>query len=82
LVPNEIRGGAIGVSRAGLRVSQGLGVVVGGAVAEGIDSAVNTIALAGVLGVLLAVPAAVSWARLNRTVNTARATSNVNSLPT
>lgn len=82
LVPNEIRGGAIGVSRAGLRVSQGLGVVVGGAVAEGIDSAVNTIALAGALGVLLAVPAAVSWARLNRTVSSAHARPNVNTLPT
>jgi MFS family permease len=66
LVPNDIRGGAFGIIRTGLRVSQGIGVAIGGAVAQGIDSATNTIALAGVVGVLVAVPAAVAWARLNR----------------
>lgn len=66
LVPNEIRGGAYGVIRAGLRVSQGVGVAIGGAVAQGIGSAANTIALAGVLGVLIAVPTSVAWYRLNR----------------
>jgi MFS family permease len=81
LVPNEIRGGAIGVSRTGLRVSQGLGVVIGGAVAEGIGSTGMTIALAGALGVLLAVPATVSWARLNNTVRSARVTPNAKTLP-
>lgn len=66
LVPNEIRGGAFGVIRAGLRVSQGIGVAIGGAVAEGIGSATMTIALAGAVGVLVAVPATVLWARQNR----------------
>jgi MFS family permease len=66
LVPNEIRGGAFGVIRAGLRVSQGIGVAIGGAVAEGIGSATTTIALAGAVGVLIAVPTTVVWARQNR----------------
>jgi MFS family permease len=66
LVPNEIRGGAFGVIRAGLRVSQGIGVAIGGAVAEGIGSATITIALAGGAGVLIAVPTTVVWARQNR----------------
>jgi len=66
LVPNEIRGGAFGVIRTGLRVSQGIGVAIGGAVAQGIGSATTTIALAGGLGVLIAVPTTVAWARQNR----------------
>lgn len=70
LVPNEIRGGAFGVIRAGLRVSQGIGVAIGGAVAEGIGSASNTIALAGAVGVVIAVPATIAWARQNRAQNT------------
>jgi MFS family permease len=81
MVPNEIRGGAIGFSRSGLRVSQGLGVVIGGAVAQGIDSAVTTIAFAGVLGVLIAIPATASWARLNRAVESSRVVPNLNTLP-
>ncbi|GLZ41060.1 MFS transporter [Actinokineospora sp. NBRC 105648] len=65
IVPNEIRGGAFGTARTGLRVSQGLGVAAGGAVAELLDSAMITVALAGLLGVLIAVPATLVWARLN-----------------
>jgi predicted MFS family arabinose efflux permease len=64
MVPNEIRGGAIGLARTGLRVSQGVGVALGGLVAELLGSALTTVALAGALGVLIAVPAAVSWARI------------------
>ncbi|MFL6145700.1 MAG: MFS transporter [Labedaea sp.] len=64
LVPNEIRGGAIGVASTGLRVAQGLGIAAGGAVAELTGAASTTIALAGVLGVVIAGPAAVSWARI------------------
>jgi predicted MFS family arabinose efflux permease len=81
LVPNEIRGGAFGIIRTGLRVSQGIGVLIGGAVAQGIGSATNTIAMAGVLGVLIAIPATVSWARLNRTKSTSRGVTSLNSLP-
>lgn len=66
LTPNEIRGGAFGVYRTGLRVSQGVGVALGGAVAQWTGSATNTIALAGALAVAIAIPATVSWARLQR----------------
>ncbi|HWC84287.1 MAG TPA: MFS transporter [Pseudonocardiaceae bacterium] len=62
-VPNEVRGGALGVARTGLRVAQGLGVAAGGAVAELLGSADAAIVAAGVLGVLLAVPAALAWRR-------------------
>jgi MFS family permease len=81
LVPNDIRGGAFGVIRTGLRVSQGIGVAIGGAVAEGIDSATNTIALAGALGVLIAVPASVAWARLNRAEPESAGLTRLNTLP-
>jgi predicted MFS family arabinose efflux permease len=66
IVPNEIRGGAFGVIRAGLRVSQGVGVALGGVVAQWLGSATTTIALAGVAGVVIAVPATIAWARQNR----------------
>ena len=79
LVPNEIRGGAFGVIRTGLRVSQGVGVAIGGAVAEAIGSSTTTIAWAGALGVLIAIPATVAWARLSSTSN-ARAVPNINTL--
>jgi MFS family permease len=81
LVPNEIRGGAFGVIRTGLRVSQGIGVAVGGAVAQGIGSASKTIALAGVLGVAIAIPATVAWARLNRTESNPQRVANLNTQP-
>ncbi|AKU18703.1 MFS transporter [Luteipulveratus mongoliensis] len=62
-VPNEIRGGAIGVARTGLRVSQGVGVALGGVLAQQIGPQ-STIAVAGVLGVVIAVPAAVAWSKV------------------
>jgi MFS family permease len=77
LVPNEIRGGAFGVIRTGLRVSQGVGVAIGGAVAEGLGSSTTTIALAGVLGVAIAIPASFAWSRQNRLVKQAGHTSNL-----
>lgn len=77
LVPDEIRGGAFGVIRTGLRVSQGVGVAIGGAVAEGIGSTTTTIALAGALGVAIAIPTTVAWARHNRPER-AEPTSNLN----
>jgi MFS family permease len=81
LVPNDIRGGAFGIIRTGLRVSQGIGVAIGGAVAQGIGSATNTISLAGVVGVLIAVPAAVAWARLNRAEPETAGLTRLNTLP-
>ncbi|SFP26731.1 Predicted arabinose efflux permease, MFS family [Amycolatopsis arida] len=63
-VPNELRGGAGGLYRTGLRVAQGIGVALGGVVAELVGSASVTIALAGVAGVALGIPVALSWARV------------------
>lgn len=62
--PNEIRGGAFGVYRTGLRVSQGVGVALGGAAAQLIGSATITIAVAGLVAVAIAVPVTIAWARL------------------
>ncbi|MBK1785914.1 MFS transporter [Prauserella cavernicola] len=63
-VPNELRGGAGGVYRTGLRVAQGLGVALGGVLAEWVGSATTAIALAGIAGVVFTVPVALSWARV------------------
>jgi MFS family permease len=63
-VPNGLRGGAGGLYRTGLRVAQGVGVAIGGIAAEWLNSATGAIALAGFAGVLLAIPVAVSWARV------------------
>jgi MFS family permease len=65
-IPNEIRGGVMGVARTGLRVAQGIGIALGGAVAEMIGSVSHTIAAAGVLGVVIAIPATIEWARIHR----------------
>lgn len=66
-VPNDKRGGAGGVYRTGLRVAQGLGVALGGVVADLVGSATIAIALAGVAGVVLTIPVALSWARVQKT---------------
>ncbi|MFD8498591.1 MFS transporter [Amycolatopsis sp. NPDC059657] len=67
-VPNELRGSAGGLYRTGLRVVQGLGVALGGAVAQLIGSAANAIALAGLVGMIVAIPTALSWAKVRRSV--------------
>ncbi|WP_329066521.1 MFS transporter [Amycolatopsis sp. NBC_01480] len=67
-VPNEMRGGAGGLYRTGLRVAQGVGVAIGGVVAQATGSAVTAIALAGVAGVVLAIPTAFSWTRVRHAV--------------
>ena len=64
-VPNDIRGSAGGLYRTGLRVAQGVGVGIGGLVAQWLGSAGTTIALAGVTGLLLAVPVALAWRRVD-----------------
>lgn len=66
LVPNEVRGGAGGLFRTGLRVMQGIGVGLGGLAAQVLGSANTTIALAGLIGLALAVPTAIAWARVHR----------------
>lgn len=65
-VADDLRGGTFLLARTGLRVAQGIGIVLGGLVAQLVGSAANAVAYAGALGVLIAVPAAVAWARLNR----------------
>jgi predicted MFS family arabinose efflux permease len=60
-VPNAVRGSAYGVARTGLRVAQGVGVATGGALAEAMGSARGAVVVAGLLGVVLAVPAALAW---------------------
>ncbi|MEU6641972.1 MFS transporter [Saccharomonospora sp. NPDC046836] len=64
-VPNELRGGAGGLYRTGLRVAQGVGVALGGVLTEWVGSATTAIALAGFAGVVLTVPVAFSWARIH-----------------
>ncbi|HVV13916.1 MFS transporter [Amycolatopsis sp.] len=66
-VPNELRGGAGGLYRTGLRVAQGVGVAIGGVLAQLLGSATTAIVIAGAAGVVLGIPLAVSWARLQRT---------------
>lgn len=63
-VPNEIRGAAGGLYRTGLRVAQGVGVGIGGVVAQALGSATTTVALAGAAGLLVAVPVALGWRRV------------------
>lgn len=65
-VPDGVRGGAFGVARTGLRVAQGVGVALGGALAQAIGSARDAIVIAGSAGLLLAVPAALAWRRQYR----------------
>ncbi len=65
-VPNSKRGSAGGVYRTGLRVAQGLGVALGGALAEWLGSTVDTVALVGVIGLVVAVPVAVAWAGVRK----------------
>ncbi|MBN6033949.1 MFS transporter [Amycolatopsis sp. 195334CR] len=70
-VPNELRGGAGGLYRTGLRVTQGIGAALGGALAQLAGSATAAIAIGGALGVVLGIPLAVSWARARRGGDTA-----------
>jgi len=61
LVPDARRGQAYGLARTGLIAAQGLGVLAGGVVAELTGSVSATIALAGAAGMLVAIPAAITW---------------------
>lgn len=71
-VPNEVRGGAGGLFRTGLRVMQGIGVGLGGLAAQQLGSASSAITWAGLIGLALAIPTAVAWARVHRTSVTPR----------
>ncbi|HJQ01391.1 MAG TPA: MFS transporter [Jatrophihabitans sp.] len=63
-VPDDQRGQAAGIASSGLLVVQGVGVLLGGVVAElwGVRWAVSG---AGVLGMLLALSLGVMWSRAN-----------------
>lgn len=63
LVPDERRGQVYGLARSGLIAAQGFGVLAGGVVAELTGSVSTTIALAGAVGLVAAVLAAISWQR-------------------
>lgn len=63
-VPNEVRGAVMGFGQASIRVAQGVGVALGGAVAAWLDSAISASALAGVCGGPLAVLLALALSRL------------------
>jgi predicted MFS family arabinose efflux permease len=62
-VPDEYRGQAIGFASSGLVAVQGIGVAVGGLIAQATTPS-TTIAAAGILGTLLACGVAVAWWRL------------------
>jgi MFS family permease len=68
LTPDHLRGAAHGVARSGLRVAMGLAAAGGGLLAQLVRSAHAAIAAVGVLGLLLAVPAALAWQRSRTTV--------------
>ncbi|HET6504460.1 MAG TPA: MFS transporter [Amycolatopsis sp.] len=62
-VPNDLRGGAGGLYRTGLRVAQGVGVAIGGVLAQSTGSASAAITIAAAVGVVLGAPVAFSWSR-------------------
>jgi MFS family permease len=66
-VPNELRGGAGGLYRTGLRVVQGVGVALGGVAAQLFDSATTAITVAGAVGTAVGIPIAISWSQINST---------------
>jgi MFS family permease len=71
LVPDERRGQALGFARSSLIAGQGVGVALGGVLAQGVDSPGGAIAIAGAAGTVLALVLALAWARLSATVVTA-----------
>jgi MFS family permease len=63
IVPPAVRGQAIGLASSSLLAAQGIGLIVGGAIASAWGDAL-AIAVAGLLGCLLAAPLALSRHRL------------------
>jgi MFS family permease len=68
--PAENRAQVMGLLNSGVLTAQGLGVVLAGLVAEQIGVA-NTVALAGGIGLVIAVPAAAAWNRATAARETA-----------
>jgi hypothetical protein len=67
--PAEMRGGTGGVFRTGLRVSQGLGIAAGGAVAQLVGSSSYAVVICVLAGLLIAIPATIAWAGLKPSVS-------------
>lgn len=61
-VPDAHRGQAFGLAVTALRVTQGLGVLLAGLLAEATDPA-TAVAIAGAVGVVVAVGCALAWTR-------------------
>ncbi|MEJ2889334.1 MFS transporter [Actinomycetospora aeridis] len=61
-VPDAHRGQAFGLAVTALRVTQGLGVLLAGVLAEAVGPAV-AVAIAGAVGVLVALVCALAWSR-------------------
>jgi MFS family permease len=66
-VPDNLRGQAYGLASTGIRVAQGLGVVIGGAVTESLMPSL-VVAIFASLGTILAVVAAFAWDRARRDI--------------
>lgn len=66
-VPAAITAAANGMLGAGLRAGQGVAALGAGVLAEQLDSATGTVALAGTAGVVLAAAAALRWHQTLRT---------------
>lgn len=66
LVPDAHRGQAFGLAGSGLIAVQGIGVLVGGLLAQAMGSAAVVITLGGSAGVLVGLAIAVEWQRLPR----------------
>jgi predicted MFS family arabinose efflux permease len=62
LTPAPVRGRALGFARTGMIAGQGVGVVLGGVLAQQVG-AVTAIAWAGTAGALAALAAAAAWSR-------------------
>lgn len=69
-VPDTHRGQAFGLAVTALRVTQGLGVLVSGLVAQ-VTSPSDAVAISGAVGVLVALGAARAWTRARRAAETA-----------
>lgn len=61
-VPDHSRAQAIGLQQSGLATIQGLSPLLAGAAADAVGTA-RVVGLVGVLGVVIAIPAAIAWQR-------------------
>jgi hypothetical protein len=59
-VPDHSRAQALGLQQSGLATVQGLSPLLAGALADAVGTA-RVVGLVGVLGAVIAVPAAIAW---------------------